>query len=140
MTDSPTGRPGDRAADSAEAPSDQQVFARRALRWNAAYYAAAGVSVAAFASSIEQHLEVSGWVVATTGIAAVVWAGALGALARDHRWRRSATVASAVNGVAAVAIAYWAVTRGGVAGGLLGLFAAQIAAFGVAHAWVLLEH
>ena len=141
MTASPTDRPGDGPADGVthRAATDRGAFARQALRWDAAYCAVAGVAIAAFTSSIEQHLEVSGWIVATSGIAIVVWAGVLAWLAIDDRWRRSATIAAVANGVAAVALAYWAVTRGGRPGAILGFLAAQVAGFGLAQAWALLE-
>ncbi|HSM02074.1 MAG TPA: hypothetical protein VK960_06525 [Acidimicrobiia bacterium] len=118
--------------DAPEAPAFGESFARRALHWDAAYSVAVGLAIAAFASSIEQHLDVSAWVVATTGTGAVAWAGVLAWLARRPEWRQSAGIAAVVNGVFALAVTRWAVSLGGSSGVILGLLALQVAGFAVA--------
>lgn len=116
-----------------DAPEHSRVaFARRAIHWEAAYSVVAGVAIVAFASSIEQQLGVAAWVVATAGIGVVVWAGVLGWLARRPEWRRSAGFAAVANGLLAAAITYWAVSRGGPSGAILGLLALQVAGFAAA--------
>jgi len=137
VTDGPADRPAD--GEPIGSVAGREESARRALRWDAAYCTVAGVIIAAFATSIEHGLEVSAWIVAATGVGAVMWAGVLAGLARHDRWRRSTAVAAAANGAGALAIAVWAVANGGTAGLLLGLLAAQLAAFGVIQAWMLLE-
>jgi len=143
MTDIPSEAPGSEpesgpgSATAGDAVAEG--LARRTLQWDAAYCAVAGIAIAAFASAIEQQLDMSAWVVATIGIAAVGWSGFLAWLARDVDWRRAAGIAATANALAAAVIGYWAVIRGGAGGIILGLLALQIAAFGVAGAWALVD-
>ena len=126
-----------------DAPSDLMAkaegLARRALQWDAAYCAVVGIAIAAFATAIEHQLGMSAWIVATIGIGAVGWSGFLAWLARHRDWRRSAGIAATANAAAAVAVGYWAVTRGGSGGIILGVLALQIGGFGVVEAWALVD-
>jgi hypothetical protein len=114
---------------------ESERLARTALRWDAAYCTVVGVAVAAFASAIAYHIDVDGWIVATIGVAAVIWAGVLGRLGRQEDWRQAAVVAASANGIAALAVGYWAYSLGGPGGIVLGLFALQILGFGAAQVW-----
>ena len=146
MTSTPSDGPGgqpeaDPAVATTLSPGSAHAedIARKALRWDAAYCAVAGIAIAAFTTSIAEQVEVSAWIVACTGVGAVVWAGFLALLARHEQWRRSTAIAVVANASAAVAIGYWAVARGDASGVILGLLALQVAAFGVAQAWALVD-
>ena len=118
---------------------DAEAFGQAALRWEAAYCAVAGVVITAFATAIEQHLEVAAWLVATVGIGAVAWAGMTAWLGRRAPWRRSVGVVAVANGLAAAGVGYLAWIRGGPRGVILGLLALQILGFGIAQMWALAE-
>jgi len=128
MIATPTEGP---AENGTEARPSGEASARRALRWEAAYCVVAGVATAAVASSIADQLEISAWVVATVGAAGVAWAGLVAWLARHPQWRRAAAVGTGLNALAAAAIGYWAVSRGGTSGIILGLLALQVGGFAV---------
>lgn len=118
---------------------DAEAFGQAALRWNAAYCAVTGVTITAFATAIEQHLEVAAWIVAMVGIGAVAWAGMISWLGRRTPWRRSVRIVAAANGLAAAGIGYSAWTWGGPRGVVLGLLALQLLGFGIAQMWALAE-
>lgn len=116
-----------------------EAFGQAALRWDAAYCAVAGIAITGFATAIEHHLQVAAWIVAIVGIGTVAWAGVIAWLGRRRPWRQSVRIVAAANGLAAAAIGYWAWTRGGPGGVVLGLLALQVVGFGIAQVWALAE-
>jgi hypothetical protein len=104
--------------------------ARTWLRLDAAYCAGAGVLALALARPLSSLLHVPAAALVAIGLATVVWAALLAALARLAEWRQPLRLVAAANAVASVAVGLVAAFTPTDAGRLLlAAVAVEVAAF-----------
>ena len=107
-----------------------ELLARRLLRFDAFYCAAAGAIALAACLPLARLFHVPAAAIAGVGTVTVVWAWLLARLARRRDWRQPLAVVTGANAGASAAVAALAAVERALAGRLLlAAVAVEVAAF-----------